>query len=137
MAPKKVAAAGFSLLELMVVLAVIGTLLTIAIPSYRQYVQRGHRAEAIRIILATSDCLGRTRVATGFFDATHCLPFPLSTNYRYSIQAPGSPLAETYTITALPLSTVEEQCGALSLDHTGNRAISDPQGSTGRCWGGR
>jgi type IV pilus assembly protein PilE len=137
MAPKKVTTAGFSLLELMIVLAVIGTLLTIAIPSYRQYVQRGHRAEAIRMILAASDCLGRTRVATGFFDTTHCLPIPLSTNYQYRIQAPGSPLAETYTITAVPLGTVEDNCGALSLDHIGNRAISDPQGSAGRCWSGR
>jgi len=137
MASKKITIAGFSLLELVIVVAVIATLLTIAIPSYRQYVQRGHRADAIRTILTASDCQSRVRVSTGFFDTSRCLKDPHSARYEFRIQPVNDPSANSYTITALPLDTADDPCGALSLDHAGTRGISGLKGSVSRCWGGR
>lgn len=137
MASKKIAITGFSLLELVVVVAVISTLLTIAIPSYLQYVQRGHRADAIRIILTASDCQSRIKASTGFFDTSRCLEDPRSARYEFRIQPANNPNANSYTITALPLDSVDDPCGALSLDQAGTRGISVLSGSVSRCWGGR
>lgn len=137
MASKKITRTGFSLLELVIVIAVIATLLTMAIPSYRQYVLRGHRADAIRTILSASDCQGRVKVSTGFFDTSRCLKDSHSTRYDFSIKPADNPSADSFTITALPLDAEDDPCGALSLDHTGTRSISGLNGSVSRCWGGR
>jgi type IV pilus assembly protein PilE len=127
---------GFTLLEVVIALALIGTLLTIAVPSYQQYVQRAHRADAIRIILAAADCQIRIRAETGFFDTTRCLPQHGDTHYRFSFHPSGMAITEHYTIIATP-TRGDDHCNALSLDHTGSRSIGNPGGSVLKCWGGR
>ena len=47
-------ASGVTFVELLVVLAIIGVLASLAWPSYRQYVVRAHRSEAIEALLATA-----------------------------------------------------------------------------------
>ena len=136
MAPQKIRARAFTLLEVVIALALIGTLLTIAIPSYQQYVQRTHRADAIRLILAAADCQNRIKAQTGFFDTTRCAPDPDDARYQFSFQPARQALAEHYTVIAISLGE-DDPCGALSLDHTGSRSISNPDGSVSKCWGGR
>lgn len=136
MASQKVNTRAFTLLETVIALAVIGTLLIIAIPSYRLYVQRAHRADAIRIILAAADCQQRIKAATGFFDTTRCEPDPEETRYEFSILPSDLPVSEHFTIIATPLAE-DAHCNALTLDHTGARNISNPGGSIAKCWGGR
>jgi type IV pilus assembly protein PilE len=136
LAPQKIRSGAFTLLEVVIALALIGTLLTIAIPSYQRYVQRTHRADAIRLILATADCQSRIKAQTGFFDTTHCAPDPDEARYAFSFQPASQALADHYTVIATPLGE-DDQCGALGLDHTGTRSISNPDGSVSKCWGGR
>jgi type IV pilus assembly protein PilE len=136
LASQKISSCGFTLLEVVIALAVIGTLLTIAIPSYQQYVQRVRRADAIRIILAAADCQGRIRAETGFFDTTRCVPEHGDTHYQFSYQPSGQAITERYTIIATPLGG-DDHCNALRLDHTGSRSISNSGGSVLKCWGGR
>lgn len=136
MAPQKIRSRAFTLLEVVIALAVIGTLLTIAIPSYQRYVQRTHRANAIRLILAAADCQNRIKAQIGFFDTTRCAPDQDEARYEFSFLPASQALADHYTVIATPLGEFD-QCGALGLDHTGSRSISNTIGSVSKCWGGR
>lgn len=136
MAAQKVRPGAFTLLEAVIALAVAGILLALAIPSYQRYVQRSHRAEAIRLILAAAGCQNRIKAETGFFDTTRCLPDPDESHYRFDLQPPGQAPAEYYIVIATPLEE-DDLCGALGLDHTGSRSTGNPGGSVSKCWGGR
>ena len=129
--------AGFSLLELMIVLAVASILLAVAIPSYQRYVQRAHRAEAVRLILAIADCQERIRASKGFYDTSQCLASLDSESHDFRIEPAGEADSLTFTIVAEPREAWADHCGSLSLDQSGTRAISGDPGELLKCWGGR
>jgi len=143
MATKKIARAcdgiapGFTILEVLVALALVAILLMIAVPSYRQYIQRGERAEAIRLLLAVADCQERIRASTGLFDTTQCLDGISHPKYRWSIEPAGNTASIGFEAIAEPVRSDDDICGALSLDHTGSRSISSGKGTLSACWGGR
>ena len=137
MASKKIKITGFSLLELVIVLAVIGVLLTLAIPSYQRYTQRAHRAEAIRMMLAMADCQERVRASTGFYDTTSCGEDFNSDSHELRIEPPGNVASLEFTIIAQLRQGSDDACGNLSLDQAGTRGISSNQAAVNKCWGGR
>lgn len=137
MASKKIRTIGFSLLELVIVLAVIGILLTLAVPSYQRYTQRVHRAEAIRMILAIADCQERIRASTGFYDTSNCVDGFNSDSHELRIEPPESTASLVFTIIAQLRQGSDDDCGNLSLDQAGSRGISGNQATVNKCWGGR
>ena len=137
MAPKKIKITGFSLLELVIVLAVIGVLLTLAIPSYQRYTQRVHRAEAIRMMLAIADCQERVRAGTGFYDTSSCGEGFNSDSHELRIEPPDNVASLEFTIIAQPRQGSDDACGNLSLNQAGTRGISGNQAAVNKCWGGR
>jgi len=143
MAAKKIGAfigaktGGFSLLELVVVLAVMAVLLTLAIPSYRQYTQRAERAEAIRLMMAVAGCQERIRALSGLYDTTQCLGGVESDSYKLRIEPAANTASPIFEIVAVPEHGEGNTCGSLGLDHTGNRSISNENGTLSACWGGR
>lgn len=128
---------GFSLLELMIVLAVIAVLLTIAVPSYQQYVQRANRAEVIREMLEVADCQSRIKANNGFYDTSRCLDGLSNTRYDVLLEPLDNTTATEFTVIAAPKGNNDQQCGNLSLDHTGTQAISGGEEFLERCWSGR
>lgn len=128
---------GYSLLELVIVLAVMAVLLTIAVPSYRQYAQRIERADAIRALLSVASCQERIRAASGFYDTTQCLSGLGSEAYTFRIYPPADSSSQGFEAIAEPFDKSDSSCGSLSLDHTGARGISAESGSLSACWGGR
>ncbi len=87
---------GFTLIELMIVVAIIGILSTIAIPSYQDYVTRGRLTE---VTSALSD--GRIRMEQAYQDnrAYGTAPCPPNTqNFTFTCTNPGT--NQTYLITA-------------------------------------
>ncbi len=132
---------GFTLIELMITVAIVGILGAIAYPSYTEYVRRGHRAEARAGLLQAQMWLERAATATGTYPATAGFPANLAKvpNDRYDItyEATGNPITG-FTLTATPKGAqLNDKCGNYTMTNTGVRGA---KGATSgdivtECWG--
>lgn len=92
--------AGFTLMEIMIVVVIIGILTSIALPSYTGYVTRARLAEAHGALAATQPRLEQHWSNTRSYANFTNLP-PDTTNFTYSFAAaPNAPSASAYTLVA-------------------------------------
>jgi len=136
---RRILSRAFSLIELMIVIALVGILLFLALPSYHRFVQRGYRVEAVAQLISAAACQERVRTNTGAFDIGQCIPTSRTNqHYRLSINAPADEVADGFVLLATPLKDSEsDPCGSLGLDQAGTRTISGPQENLWDCWSGR
>jgi len=137
-------ARGFSLIELIVVIAIAAVLLRVAIPSYMTYVKKARRPEAKTALL---DLAAREEryftqynyytadpVALGY-GATAVFPVALGSgpDYQLSVTAPAAGVKGTsYTLKAAAANgQASDACGDYTLDNLGNQGNSTS--ATG-CW---
>ena len=129
---------GVTLIEILVVVALVALLLGLAVPAYQQYLQRGHRVEAARALYTVAACQERVRARRGRYDTTHCGGDADTEHYRVTITPPGQTSVAFYTAIAVPKNPTEEDpCGSLALDQAGARRISGDPARTAACWAGR
>lgn len=133
---------GFTLIELMIVVAIIGILASIAYPSYQQYVLRANRAEAQAILSETAQLMERRFTTCGTYGtnatcATAAAPTsavqPIGATggaIRYNIDFSAGPSATAFTLRATPAGgQSSDTCGTLTLTNTGMQMPA-----TAGCW---
>jgi len=95
--------AGFTLIELMVVIAIVAILLAVALPAYQNQVIRGHRAAAKSEMLDIANRQQQFLLANRSYAATvgelnYTLPDEVAAHYRPDI-TPGVAAAPSYSMT--------------------------------------
>lgn len=135
---------GFTLIEVMIVVAIIGIIAAIAYPSYTAYVARAHRAEAKQGLLELAQFMERTYTENNTYTpgaggALPGLPFIVmpksgTTVYNMALDA-GATAAATYKLTATATGVMfGDECGDLSIDNTGAQTVANATASAVDCW---
>lgn len=124
---------GFTLIELMVAVAIFAVVAAIAVPIYTQYTQRGYRAEVQADMLACAQAFERANAVDftyanvldggGGIDPAVCTPRAVQQG-RYNVTAVAD--VNTFTITASPIDPGPMAGdGDLTLDQAGNRTWNE------------
>lgn len=130
--------AGFTLIEIMIVVAIIGVLAAIAYPSYQQYVIKTKRADMMSEMHNIATTIESRKLAQGSY--SNSLLTGLGGNYPtqgqalYTITFIPNPLTRQWTITAAPIAgTRMAGDGSLTLNHQGIKCRANTCG-TGEEW---
>lgn len=121
---------GFTLIELMVTVAIVGILLSIAYPAYGQYLVRSNRSAAqsylMELAQAQVQYMADSRsYAASVDDLSLPVPDAVSSKYEVEIALEDGP-PQSFVITATPIeNTIQEDDGALSVNQAGTRLPGD------------
>src|SRR5262245_7698829 len=118
----------FTLLELLVVLAIISILIVIGYPTYTQHVLKAQRSEAQIALLDLASAMERYYSLNNTYMGANLSnlevnQYTSSNDYHLEINNLSD---NSYLLKAIPINgqVKDEACGELSVDQTGNRGIS-------------
>lgn len=130
---------GFTLIDLMIVVAIIGILVAVALPSYRAYIERGQRAYVKTVLLDAAQFMERYRSSNfKYLDTNGAIPSlpsnlkvsPSEVPKRYDITLAAD--ATSFTLTATPSGWTDKVCGNLTLTNIGEKGQT--KGDAATCW---
>lgn len=134
---------GFSLIEIMVVVAIIGILAGVAYPSYLNSVRKTNRSDAKVELNNVAQRLQRCFTAYSAYNNANCGVYKQLSEGDAEIITPEGYYAVTisdasataYTLTATPIAgspQVGDKCGAITMTSTGIRGATG--GTVEQCW---
>lgn len=124
---------GWTLLELLLVLALVGVISGWSLPLAQGMMQRAQRSQARLTLLQLSHWLERYASAQGRYpDALPASAWD-ATGLRYQITYATQ--AQGFVLMAVPLpSQADDPCNTFSLDHLGVRGVRQARWTAERCW---
>jgi type IV pilus assembly protein PilE len=135
---------GFTLVEVLIVMVIMTILLMVVLPSYREAVQRGHRADARTALMTAAQLLERQfTVNNTYCPPAGCSANPLPDAMRH-VPPTGTPVytitvtdlgVDRYTLNATPTDpgpVAGDACGRLTLNSTNERG--QERGTQAQCW---
>ena len=137
-------AQGFTLLELVIALAITAIVAAFALPAYHAQIARGHRTDAIAAIYRAAQFIDSAPPDTDTLPAgVDQAPQSGTAVYRLTVSR-GDEANGGYVIDARPVEAGpmrDDPCGAFRLDATGVRTNAPPGDAiaptSGACWGDR
>jgi type IV pilus assembly protein PilE len=140
---------GFTLIELMVTVAIVAILASIAYPSYRESVARSARAGAKQALLENAQWLERQHTVSGVYNklgdgttiSNSQLPITeaprdnAAKSYDIAFKS-GDPTSTNFELRAAPKGSMTgDKCGTLTLTQAGTRGVSGASGvDAAYCW---
>jgi type IV pilus assembly protein PilE len=142
---------GFTLIELMITVAIVGILAMVALPAFNSQIRKSRRTEARTALLDLAARTERMYSTTNTYldanaklvpsdlgyPATATFPMSVGSGY-YTIEATPAPTATTFTFLAKPVGTqqLDTQCASFTVDNTANQSSKDNNAadSTLTCW---
>jgi type IV pilus assembly protein PilE len=149
--PQRAVSFGYTLIELMIVVAIVAILAAVALSSYSSYVVKTNRAAATGCISEYANYMERFYTTNLRYDEIPAsgatvaaanpatgTPSPMLLDYTYSVPAPST---TGYIIQATPINAQlkrDTQCGKLTLNQLGSRTALGGTTTTvvAQCWGG-
>ena len=124
---------GFTLIELMITVAIIGIIAAIAYPSYTDYVRDARRADGQGAMLEAAQWMERQYTVNGNYDSD------FGTSYNtdfYTVALTDASGGDTYEITGTPTGAQSgDDCGTLSITNIGVKSAADGDGNAvADCW---
>lgn len=127
---------GFTLVEVMIAVAIIGVIASLAYPSYLSYLRDSRRADAEGVLVEMAAWMERRYTVDGRYD-NGAINLPIQKSPRdgaarhYDVAVTAS-AAESFTLTATAVGgQTEEECGNLTITQTGARGSDGPGND---CW---
>ncbi|MGH8130435.1 MAG: type IV pilin protein, partial [Steroidobacteraceae bacterium] len=136
----------FTLIEVVIALAIVAITTTIAVASYRGHVVRSHRAEAVQALLAAAAEQEKFHLSHGHYgdrldadvgDEPPGLPVASRTpGGHYALTVKTASASEFLVVAAATSDRADPSCQSLSIDESGRREAADASGSDSvrRCW---
>ena len=133
---------GFTIIELMIVVVVIGVLAAIALPAYQNYAKQARRADAKTSLFEVQLAMEKYRANNSTFTTNMTdLGYPGATNQQskegyYILDIPSAAAASTYTITADPTGIqANDDCGTFTITvNAGGETYTADGEPAIQCW---
>ncbi len=138
---------GFTLIEVMIVVVIVGILASIAYPSYQESVRKTQRAEAKAALMEGVQALERYYSINGRYTTGATAPLTLAAVFpttapatgtaRYNIAVQGAPTGNSFMLRATRAGTMAgDPCGDYQVSHTGARTLNGMAASRtlADCW---
>lgn len=137
--------AGFTLIELMIVVLVVAVLAAVAIPGYHGYVERSRRSDAVTTLMSLAQAQERFMAANGRYAASLNgsvaggdglgLPADSISNEGFYGMSLDRPSDGAYLLTATPRASqaADTECAAFTLSHTGQKDVTGTADADA-CW---